>query len=119
MMQKIVEQHRNDPDGNPAGGETRGIGIDIRWQDGPLGRHADGCVPGHPCVQGCTRREANGAFVEGVLSAALGRLEYYQSTKFKSRHNALAITKIEEALHWLNARTQDREIRHVEGTHTA
>jgi hypothetical protein len=103
MMQEIVQQHRNDPEGNPAGGETRGIGIDIRWQDGPLGRE--------------NRKEPNGAFVEGVLAAALGRLEYYQSTKFKCRHNALAITKIEEALHWLRARTEDRERRQVEGTH--
>lgn len=90
--------------GNPAGGTTVGLGIDIRWQAGPLGRGDDRKLP-------------NGAFVEGVILAALDRLQFYQSTKFSCRENALAITKLEEALHWLQHRTEDRERRGVEGTH--
>lgn len=105
MNQKIVESHQLDPNGAPAGGVTTGTGIDIRWQNGPLGRGAE-------------RIEPNGAFVEGVIAAALGRLQHYQSTKFKCRENALAITKLEEALHWCQHRTADRERRDVEGTHT-
>lgn len=104
MRQFIEERHCADERGNPAGGETKGIGIDIKWQDGPLGR-------------GETRREPNGAFVEGVLAAALGRLEYYQRTQFSCRENACAITKIEEALHWLESRTAKRERLGIEGTH--
>lgn len=104
MNQLIREQHDLDADGNPAGGYSRGTGIEIYWQNGPLGR-------------GTSRKQPNGAFVEGVIQAAIGRLQHYQSTKFSSRENALAITKLEEAVHWLNHRTADREARGVEGTH--
>ena len=104
MEDKIKVTNQNDANGNPAGGSVKGVGLSIEWQNGPLGRGAD-------------RKEPNGAFVETVIRAALQRIEYYQSTQFKSRHNALAITKLEEALHWLQARTADREKRQVEGTH--
>lgn len=105
MKQPIVGNHFNDENGNPAGGTTTGTGIAISWQNGPLGRDGE-------------RKEPNGAFVEGVIAAALDRLEYYQSSKFKCRENALAITKLEEALHWCQHRTAKREERAVEGTHT-
>ena len=39
--------------------------------------------------------------------------------KFPCRENALAITKIEEALHWQEARTRDRIRRSVEGANKA
>ena len=104
MLQAIEERHELDANGMPAGGSTLGLGIAISWQNGPLGRGPD-------------RQEPNGAFVEGVIAAALGRLQYYQGTRFKCRENALAITKLEEALHWLQARTATREQRGVEGTH--
>lgn len=104
MNQELDEMHETDTQGNPAGGQTIGTGIAIRWQKGPLGR-------------GASRKEPNGAFVEGVLQAALGRLQYYQDSQYKCRENALAITKVEEAIHWLNARTTDRESRGVEGLH--
>lgn len=106
MKQEVVGKHFDDENGNPAGGETSGVGIKIEWQNGPLGRPEDG-----------TRKEQNGAFVEGVIAAALDRLEYYQRSKFKCRENALAITKLEEALHWCGHRTAKREAQKVEGTH--
>jgi len=34
---------------------------------------------------------------------------------FPCRENSLTITKIEEAIHWQDARTKDRESRQVEG----
>lgn len=105
MLQQIKGEHFNDENGNPAGGRTIGKGIDINWQNGPLGR-------------GEERKEPNGAFVEGVIAAAIDRLEYYQSSKFKCRENALAITKLEEALHWCQHRTAKREQQNIEGTHT-
>jgi hypothetical protein len=104
MRNGITQEHRVDEEGNPAGGSTLGCGIRIEWQNGPLGR-------------GVERLEPNGAFVEDVIDAVLGRLRYYQSSKFVCRENALAITKLEEALHWLHSRTQSRESRRVEGTH--
>ena len=103
MKQQIIESHFLDVNKNPAGGMSRGTGIDIFWQS-HLQRAGE-------------RLEPNGAFVEGVLQAALGRLQFYQLTKFNCRENALAITKLEEALHWLQSRTADREARGVKGTH--
>jgi hypothetical protein len=52
-----------------------------------------------------------------VIQAALDRLYFYQAGKFKCRENALTITKLEEALHWCQHRTADREERGVEGTY--
>lgn len=104
MLQKINSENRTDENGNPTGGTAIGVGINISWQDGPLGR-------------GENRQKPNGAFVEGVIEAARQRLTFYQESKFKCRENALAITKLEEALHWLQHRTMDRELREVEGTH--
>jgi hypothetical protein len=108
MKQQITETHEIDMIGNPAGGSTAGVGIAITWQNGPLGRGDD-------------RRAPNGAFVEGILQAAIGRLQFYQTAsggKFACRENAIALTKLEEALMWLEKRTADREVRAVEGTHT-
>lgn len=44
------------------------------------------------------------------------RLEHFQKSEFSSRDNAVAITKLEEALLWLRKRTIGRENRGVEGT---
>lgn len=107
MNQPIKSSHFKDADGNPTGGITEGRGIKIEWQHGPLGRSEDG-----------TRRAPTGAFVEGVIAAALDRLEYYQASKFKCRENSLAITNLEQALHWCNHRTAKRESQKVEGTHS-
>ena len=102
--QKIDVENWNDANGNPAGGKVYGVGLAIEWQNGPLGRGED-------------RQEPNGAFVETVMRAALQRIQYYQDSGFACRENALAITKLEEALHWLDHRTRAREERQVEGTH--
>lgn len=57
----------------------------------------------------------NGCQNEDLLAIVLDRLYGFQSGQFKCRENELAITKIEEALHWLNHRTQERIRRGVEG----
>ena len=104
MIDKFSAINNVDGNGRPAGGSVSGTGLSIQWQDGPLGRDAD-------------RKAPNGAFVETVIAAALQRIEHYQSSQFKCRENALAITKLEEALHWLHSRTNRREVQGVEGTH--
>ena len=104
MNQPFEAKNFDDPSGNPAGGSVRGVGLEIDWQNGPLGRGAE-------------RLEPNGAFVETVIAAAIQRIEYYNAGKFRCRENSLAITHLEEALHWLNHRTAAREARQVEGTH--
>lgn len=60
----------------------------------------------------------NGVMNEDVLGMVLTRLEHFQKTQFACRENAVAITKIEEALMWLRRRTTAREQRGIEGTHT-
>ena len=57
----------------------------------------------------------NGCFMEDLLAIVIDRLEGFQSGDFRCRENALALTKIQEAMHWLNHRTQDRQNRGVEG----
>lgn len=105
--QVIIENHATDDQGNPAGGVTSGRGISIIWQNGPIGRDAHG-----------VQHDANGAFVEAVIQAAIGRLEFYQRTKFQCVENASAIDYLKAALNDLEQRTKAREERGVEGTHT-
>ena len=104
MQQPFQSWNQLDAEGRPAGGWVESVGLRIDWQNGPL------AVDGE-------RREPNGAFVETVIAAAKQRIEHYQSTQFSCRENALAITKLDEALHWLNHRTARREAAGVEGTH--
>ncbi len=59
----------------------------------------------------------NGVNNEDLINMVICRLEHFQNTPYKCRENALAITKLEEALLWLRKRTMDREARVVEGTH--
>ena len=106
MLGSYVAKNDKDPQGNPHGGSAEGLGINIEWQKGPLGT-------------GMARQAPNGAFVETVIDIARQRIQYYQDGKFKCRENAIAITKLEEALMWLNKRTADRTDRGVEGTHYA
>lgn len=57
----------------------------------------------------------NGCQVDALISAArsiIGGL----NNQHPCRENALAITKLDEALHWLDHRTKEREKRGVEGT---
>jgi len=60
----------------------------------------------------------NGVCNEDLIAMVITRLEHFQESEFACRENALAITKLEEALLWLRKRTMGREQRGVEGTHT-
>lgn len=64
---------------------------------------------------GDPREEVNGFTNEALLSVLIDRMEGFQSGPFKSREGALVLTKLEEALHWMFARTLDRRFRGVEG----
>ena len=59
---------------------------------------------------------SDGTTNEEVLAVLIDRLQFLNS-KFPCRENAIAITKLEEALMWLNRRTEHRKARGVEGTH--
>ncbi len=58
----------------------------------------------------------NGTSIENVLELLKNRLEGFQKGPFRCRTNALAITKIEEAIMWLEERTKIRVAQGVEGT---
>lgn len=60
----------------------------------------------------------NGVMNEDLIAIVIDRLQGFQNGQYKCRENAVAITKLEEALMWLRKRTQDREDRGVEGTNT-
>lgn len=71
----------------------------VKFQKGPVQEHG-----------------VNGCFQEDLIAICIDRLRSFQAGDFKCRENALALTKLEEALHWLNHRTNDRQNRGVEGT---
>jgi hypothetical protein len=58
----------------------------------------------------------DGTTNEEVLEVLINRLQVL-SAKLPSTETSIAIHKLEEALMWLNKRTQDRLKRGVEGTH--
>lgn len=60
----------------------------------------------------------NGLTQEVLLAIVADRLRSFQAGKFSCRENALALTKIEEAMHWLHSRTLSRVQRGVEGTNS-
>lgn len=70
----------------------------IVFQNGPIDEHG-----------------LNGVTQEALLAIVIDRLRSFQSGEFACRENALALTKIEEAFHWLHARTRNRMVRGVEG----
>ena len=105
MLDSMYYDNYVDEQGNPAGGVVTGKGLEITWQDGPLGRGED-------------RQEPNGAFVETVINAVAQRIAYYQDSKFHCIENAIALGHLNAALEVLNERTNARNDRDVEGTHT-
>ena len=70
------------------------------------------------CFQNGPIKEAgvNGVTQEALLAIVIDRLRSFQSGPFSCRDNAVALTKCEEALMWLQRRTRERIKRGVEGT---
>jgi len=58
----------------------------------------------------------NGISNESLLAILVHRLQCFQAGQYACRENALALTKLEEAMHWLHHRTRERAARGVEGT---
>ena len=104
MKQGIFQEHWSDDQGRPAGGVSSGRGLAISWQNGPLGR-------------GDERREPNGAFVEDVIDAVIGRIEFYEASEFACSENQEALEHLRAVARALDRRTKEREARRVEGLH--
>jgi len=90
-----------DTDTNPSYEPvTPDTSVKILFQNGPIGEAG-----------------INGVSQEVLLAIVLDRLKSFQAGPYACRENALALTKIEEGLHWLQQRTLARMRRGVEGTH--
>jgi hypothetical protein len=70
----------------------------VKFQSGPIKEHG-----------------VNGVQVEDLIDVALERM-HTLNKKQACRENSLAITKLEEARHWLDHRTAARRAQGVEGT---
>jgi hypothetical protein len=92
-----------DPSSNPSylGSALDGAPIEILFQNGPINEAG-----------------INGLTQEVLLAIVADRLRSFQAGPYACRENALALTKIEEAQHWLHSRTLARMQRGVEGTHS-
>lgn len=60
----------------------------------------------------------NGLTHEVLIAIVVDRMRDFQRGPYACRENAIALTKLEEAQHWLQSRTKARVARGVEGTHT-
>lgn len=121
-MSATVNRELTDHKVNPANDK-----IDIVVRDEPSAGGAcheyDVCVP----FTGVTKISfqngpinevgINGLTHEVLLAIVADRLRSFQAGPYAGRENALALTKIEEAQHWLHHRTLARMARGVEGTH--
>jgi hypothetical protein len=58
----------------------------------------------------------NGVTNEALLAIVEDRLKSFQGGQYSCRENALALTHLQEAMHWLHHRTRERVARGVEGT---
>jgi hypothetical protein len=85
---------------DPEYGQRTGQQLEIFFQNGPINEHG-----------------VNGVTQEVLLAIVIDRLRSFQAGQFACRENAIALTKLEEAQHWLQSRTRSRMARGVEGTH--
>ena len=58
----------------------------------------------------------NGVSNESLLAILEDRLKHMQAGPLSCRENSIALTHVQDALHWLHHRTRDRVQRGVEGT---
>lgn len=105
----VKSNFTTDEHDHPTGGVTEmEVGEDypailIHWQNGII-----------------QNGQQNGAFVEDVIEAARQRIMFFNSRPgSRCRENSVAITKLEEALQWLDWRTRTRLLQDVENTYEA
>ena len=58
-----------------------------------------------------------GLFTETLIAVAKRYLEENNVGELATRETSTAITKLDEALMWLNKRAEDRQLRGVQGTY--
>lgn len=90
----------SNPGNTPEEGVTGPCRLTVMFQNGPIKEVG-----------------VNGVTQEVLLAIVIDRLRSFQEGDYRCRENAIALTKIEEALMWLQSRTRARQSRGVEGTH--
>jgi len=95
----IRDEEGCQPPGEPINGRVNCL---VEFQDGPIQEVG-----------------VNGISNEALLAVVEDRLQGFQSGDYACRENALALTKLQEAMMWLHKRTRDRVARGVEGTSEA
>lgn len=80
-------------------GEGRAAATIIGFQNGPI-----------------AESNINGISNESLVAIVIDRLQGFQRGEYKCRENAIALTHLEDAMHWLQHRTRERLARGVEGT---
>lgn len=95
-MKNDKKEVREAMDGSPC--EVKGEYFNIIFQCGPIQENG-----------------INGTTIEEIIEVLWRRLEGFQKGDFRCDENALAITKLQEAQHWLQHRTRLRQEQGVEG----
>jgi hypothetical protein len=75
------------------------VTLPVRFQNGPIAEAG-----------------VNGISQEALLAIVEDRLKSFQAGPYACRENAIALTHIQDAMHWLHHRTRERVARGVEGT---
>lgn len=117
VNEKIIVKALDDP-----GADNASRQYQANWYDGLHALSLDRGARSECVIQfhsGDPSQGVNGITHEVLLAIQLDHLRAWQEGPFKSRENAIIITKLEEALMWLRKRTEDRRTRGVEGKQEA
>lgn len=75
------------------------VTLPVRFQNGPINEAG-----------------VNGISNEALLAIVEDRLKGFAAGPYSTRENSIALTHVQDAMHWLHHRTRDRVARGVEGT---
>lgn len=96
-LNKLIESTRHGVDDHYTESINDKVVMDIKFQTG-----------------GTATTEKNGVFIEDLIIVARAKLGEFQQ-EFPCRENAVALTKLDEAIHWLHHRKEERTSRGVYG----
>jgi hypothetical protein len=103
----------DDPDNKTGGGASHQYAVETSAHEGH-----PGSVTRIQFQHGPVKEAGvNGLTNEALIAIVQDRLRSFQKGPFSCRENALALTKLDEAMMWMHKRTFDRVRRGVEGEH--
>jgi hypothetical protein len=111
-LNELLEIHVMDEPG-PGGANHH---YQIRGMQGPLDHHPIPTTDVYFQKGPIAEVGANGHSIEAYLAICEDRIRSFQAGPYSCGENALALTHLQECLHWLHHRTRERVARGVEGT---